>query len=272
MEKKEIIYHKIKSNIWYEESEPTNPYRAQEVYCHGYNVFTELIHELTWIQMLFLLFKGELPNETQLKLLEQLSVAIANPGVRDCSVHAAMCGGVGGSTPAASLMASLAVSAGQFNGAKEVSLIIQGWSKGFLELVAWKNYLKSLTEKKDEGDIWLKLDHIVGFDSYIQTMGKPTLRLLESSYYISKNCKSISDLKCSAIKFLKENASELEKEIKNGIAMTSVIAAILFDIGFNAKESEFIYLILRLPGAAVHAIEQENFGYKNFPFGNIEYK
>ena len=49
-----------------------------------------------------------------------LALALANPGPRDPMVHAAMCGGVGGSHAAASLIAALAVGAGQSGGAREV--------------------------------------------------------------------------------------------------------------------------------------------------------
>jgi citrate synthase len=31
-----------------------------------------------------------------------------------------------------------------------------------------------------------------------------------------------------------------------------------------------LHLLLRLPGAAVHALEQKDYGYKNFPFFQIE--
>jgi citrate synthase len=31
-----------------------------------------------------------------------------------------------------------------------------------------------------------------------------------------------------------------------------------------------LYLLLRLPGAAVHALEQRDGGYKNFPFFSVE--
>jgi citrate synthase len=31
-----------------------------------------------------------------------------------------------------------------------------------------------------------------------------------------------------------------------------------------------IHLLLRLPGAAMHALEQRPLGYKKFPFGTVE--
>src|SRR6185369_13567014 len=103
----------IRTRIWLEEPEPDNPFATKAAYCHGYDVYGGMLGKARWVEMLFLLFRGEAPTSTQSELLETLAVALANPGPRDSSVHAAMCGGVGGSTAASCLIAALAVGAGQ---------------------------------------------------------------------------------------------------------------------------------------------------------------
>ncbi|MGC2166803.1 MAG: hypothetical protein WA632_12425, partial [Gallionella sp.] len=102
----------IHTRIWQEEAEPDNAFAAASCHCHGYDVFGELLGKASWIEYLFLLFRGEAPTVQQAKLLEGLAIALANPGPRDASIHAAMCGGVGGSTSASCLTAALAVGAG----------------------------------------------------------------------------------------------------------------------------------------------------------------
>jgi len=54
--------------------------------------------------------------------------------------------------------------------------------------------------------------------------------------------------------------------------VSGIAAAALYDLGFNDHQATMLYLILRLPGAAVHAIEQRGMGWKKFPFyaDNIE--
>jgi citrate synthase len=52
--------------------------------------------------------------------------------------------------------------------------------------------------------------------------------------------------------------------------MTSVAAAAYHDLGFSAEQAEALHLLLRLPGAAAHALEQQGKGYRNFPFYSVE--
>jgi citrate synthase len=48
--------------------------------------------------------------------------------------------------------------------------------------------------------------------------------------------------------------------------MTGVAAAVLIDLGFSPRQGEMLYLLLRLPGAAAHALEQMDQGWRRYPF------
>src|SRR5690606_10678159 len=137
MSKRQVYY----SNFWEEVAEDDNPFATKEAYCHGYNVYGEILQKAAWFEYLYVLFKGEKPTPAQAKLLEKLAIALANPGPREASVRAAMNGGVGGSTHAASLMAALAVGAGQYGGAQEVSVCVTNWQKNGCDYEAWKSSL-----------------------------------------------------------------------------------------------------------------------------------
>jgi citrate synthase len=50
------------------------------------------------------------------------------------------------------------------------------------------------------------------------------------------------------------------------LAMTGVAAAALIDLAFSPEQGEMLYLLSRLPGAAVHALEQQEYGWRRFPF------
>ena len=52
--------------------------------------------------------------------------------------------------------------------------------------------------------------------------------------------------------------------------MTGVAAAALADLGFEAADGEMLFLLLRLPGAAAHALEQKGFGHKRFPWYEVD--
>jgi len=70
--------------------------------------------------------------------------------------------------------------------------------------------------------------------------------------------------------WLKNNLGALEAAAGHPLALSGVAAAAFSDLGFAAEQGEMLYLLLRLPGAAAHALEQRHIGYKKFPFGTVE--
>src|SRR6478735_4451550 len=131
----------MQSRIWLEEPEPNNAFACRAAYCHGYDVYGEMLGNAGFVDMLSLLFKGEAPSRAHAAALEILAVALANPGRRDASVHAAMCAGVGGSPAASALTAALAVGAGGAGGAREVFLAMEGWLGCDKALELWQSHL-----------------------------------------------------------------------------------------------------------------------------------
>ncbi len=252
----------FKSNIWQEEAEPNNPFAAKTCHCHGYDVYGDLLGKASWIEYVFLMFMGQRPTVSQTKIFECLAVAFANCGPRDSSVRAAMNGGVGGSTAAGSLMAALAVGAGQYGGAHEVFHGVNLWEQSGTDINIWQTNMEKILADKDV-DIWLPLEHAPGFDPNGVTCPTPVLQTLnELTQHQPKG----------ALSWLKENRLALEKIAASPLAMTGVAAAALFDLGFTAQQAEMLFLLFRLPGAAVHALEQQELGWKNFPFIGNEIK
>lgn len=251
-EQQEVVH----TRIWEELAEPCNPFVARTCYCSGYDVYGDLLRNASWIEYLFLLFTRERPTSAQARLLERLAIAIANPGPRDPSVHAAMSAGVGGSTHASSLMAALAVGAGQLGGAHEVALAMQYWQQLGASLCAWKVHLQQLPQD-ERADVWPGLEHPPGFDPNGVSCATPVQQALA---YLAR---------CSpgaALPWLYDHRLQLEAAAGCPLAMTGVAAAALTDLGFDAEQGEVLYLLLRLPGAAVHALEQRGHSWHRFPF------
>ena len=69
-----------------------------------------------------------------------------------------------------------------------------------------------------------------------------------------------------ALSWLQQHRVALEKITDCPLTTTGVAAAALIDLGFTPAQGEMLCLLLRLPGAAVHALEQEKYGWRNFPF------
>lgn len=250
----------ISTRIWDEDPEPDNPFAAARCRCHGYDVYGDLLGQASWVEYLYLLFRGEAPTPSQARLLEDLAVILANPGPRDASVHAAMAAGVGGSPSAASLMAALAVGAGGLGGAREVERVMRQFLEWGPDLATWRQKLPDYAET-DTGGIWPAAEHPPGFDPH--GAGCPT-PVRQSLAHLS----TLSEGAC--LPWLEHHRPALEALAGMPLAIGAVAAAALVDLGFGAAQGETLFLLLRLPGAAAHALEQRDSGYKKFPFFRIE--
>lgn len=247
----------LHSKIWYDEAEPDNAFASKNSYCHGYNVTQEILPNATWSQYMYLLFTGQRATEQQSQLLEKLAVAIANPGMRDLSIRSAMNAGVGGSTSASCLIAALGVGAGQYGGAREVFTLVQSWQQFGQDLSAWQRFLQDPNAADSHQTVWASYEHAPGFDPNGDQCPTTVLDVLDYLCTLAPE---------GALHWLQQNRLALEAVSSMPLAITGVIAAAFYDLQLGAKQSEMLYLLLRLPGAAVHAIEQEHYGWRNFPF------
>ena len=252
----------IRSHIWQEQPESDNPFAARIARCHGYDVYGDMLGKARWADMLYLLFRGDAPSEPAAQLLDALALALANPGPRDPSVHAAMCGGTGGSPAAASLMAALAVGAGSLLGGREILLAVQDWADCGNDLAAWHERLTNRPPGIGSS-AWPEPEHPPGFDPHgVST----TLVVMQALSCLAKFSPG------SNLRWLSEHRKELESAAGLPLSLAGVAAAAFADLGFNPDEAEILYLILRLPGAAAHALEQKKLGHKKFPFFQNEFE
>jgi citrate synthase len=253
----------ISSSIWLEEPEPSNAFACRAAYCHGYDVYGEMVGSARWVDMLYLLFKGEAPSRIQAATLEALAVALANPGPRDASVHAAMCAGVGGSPAAAALTAALAVGAGGAGGAREVFLAMQAWATCGKALEAWQKLWSDPASSHDVEpiSIWPAAEHPAGFDPLGVETPTPVKQVL------ARLARLDADSRCA---WLKECLEPMERAAGHPLSLVGVAAAAFADLDLLPEQGEMLFLLLRLPGAAAHALEQRESGHKRFPFYALE--
>jgi citrate synthase len=249
----------LQSRVWLEEPESDNPFAARAAYCHGYDVYGEMIGRSSWADMIHLLFRGEAPSPLARAALDILAVALANPGPRDPSVHAAMCGGVGGSAAAASLTAALAVGAGSLGGAREVALAMEAWRVCGRDLQAWRARWARPTS--EPASAWPPAEHPAGFDPHGVSTSTPVRQTLAQLAALDPSSRS---------SWLLEHLPTIEAAAGHPLALTGVAAAAFGDLEFSPESAEMLYLLLRLPGAAAHALEQASFGHKRFPWYEIE--
>jgi citrate synthase len=252
----------LQSRIWLEEPEPNNEFACRAAYCHGYDVYGQMLGSASWVDMLYLLFRGEAPSRSQADMLEVLAVALANPGPRDASVHAAMCAGVGGSPAAAALTAALAVGAGGAGGAREVYRAMQGWAACGKDLAAWKSHWTAPAPPPPEPiEVWPAAEHPAGFDPLGVDTPTPVTQVL------ARLATFDGDSSCA---WLRTHLSAMEQAAGHPLSLVGVAAAAFVDLGMLAEQGEMLFLLLRLPGAAAHALEQRLAGHKRFPFYELE--
>jgi citrate synthase len=250
------------SRIWLEEPEPNNAFACRAAYCNGYDVYGEMLGNAGWVDMLYLLFKGDAPSRSRAAALELLSVALANPGPRDASVHAAMCAGVGGSPAASVLMAALAVGAGGAGGAREVFRAMQAWAACGRDIEAWRSrWIQQAAPHTEPIDVWPAAEHPAGFDPLGVDTPTPVKQVL------ARLAQLDPDSSCA---WLQANLSSMEQAAGCPLGMVGVAAAAFADLGMVPEEGEMLFLLLRLPGAAAHALEQRAAGHKHFPFYELE--
>jgi citrate synthase len=170
-----------------------------------------------------------------------------------------MCGGVAGSSAAASLIAALGVGAGRYRGARDVFDAMTAWKACGTDAEKLAGHLSTLHQ--EEIDVWPQREHAPGFDPHGVSAATIVRQLLDVLARIGAT---------PALCWLRDHRQELEAAVGLPLDISGVAAAALFDLGFSPAEGEMLYLLLRLPGAAAHALEQEGNGFKRFPFYAVE--
>lgn len=248
------VYH---SDLWMEEPEDSNPFAAKRCYCSGYDVYGQILPNGSWFEYLLLLFYGERPTREAARLMEKLAMVLANPGPREASVRAAMNAGVAGTNHSSALMAALAVGAGQYGGAQEVAISVRLWRECGQDVLRWKERLFH-PDDDERADIWTPIEHAPGFDPNGENTPTPVCQALD--YLVDLAPVD------GALAWLQAYRQELENTVGYPLALSGVAAAAFVDLSLDEDQASMLYLILRLPGAAAHALEQKRMGWKKFPF------
>jgi citrate synthase len=245
------------SQIWLDEAQADDPFTAQASYCHGFDVFGQLIQKASYSDYILLMFSGEKPSAPHSNLFEVMAIALANLGPRDASNRAAMNAGVGGAPAASCLISSLAIGAGQTGGCRETYVLTQWFERLGTDTKLWKAQLKEPNSQRLREDIWDEFEHAPGFNPHGVSFPKTLYQLLEA-------LDSCGDF--PVIKWLIASRGEFEQELNVPMGLTFISAAVFYELGFNADQAEICALLLSLPGAAVHSLEAKNQGWRKFPF------
>ncbi|MEP1584989.1 MAG: citryl-CoA lyase, partial [Marinobacter sp.] len=171
----DYVYH---SNFWLEEPEESNPFAAKACYCHGYDVYGQVIAKASWFEYLLLMFKGDRPQSGEVALLEKLALVLANRGPKEASIRAAMNGGVAGTNHSSALMSAMAVGSGLYGGSQELEICMRLWRECEQDVERWKARLQA-PQEDERADIWPAIEHPPGFDPNGDNIPTTLLQSLE---------------------------------------------------------------------------------------------
>jgi citrate synthase len=244
---------RIATRIWQEEPDPENPYLALRCRCQGYDLF-DLMRECRFLDVLLLLFTGELPTKEQARLLELLMIALINPGPRHPASRAAMNAGAGRTDPAHILPISMSVLSGSHLGAHEVEMAMR-----FLRRHLRRQPGQTAERLIGESQRPLKGDwHIApGFGSRYGGID-PIPRHLASTLVEQPGHGP-------ALRWGAAFAEALVSE-SMGWLSTGVAAAVFLDLGCRPPAGAGLFQLLSAPGLLAHGIEMAGRPTTSLPF------
>ncbi len=240
------------TKIWDEEPDPENSYLARHCRCHGYDII-ELAQKRSFVDVLFLLFQGELPNPAQARLLETLMIVLINPGPRHPATRAAMNASVSKTNSAHLLPIALSVLSGTHLGAEEVVAAMR-----FLQKRSEENPLKVATELLEnpgppEGD-W----HIApGFGSRFGGIDPLPREAADLLIALPGHGKTLQ---------WGDNFAEEIGQMNLGWLSTGLAAAVFCDLGFHRLAGAGLFQLLCAPGLLAHGLELADKPITDMPF------
>ncbi len=233
------------TKIYLEQASDDNPYIASGAFCHGYDV-SELMAKRSFADVFYLLFRGELPRPEEVQILEQLMIALINPGPRHPATRAAMNAGIGKTDPAHILPIGAALLGGEHHGGGlvEESMRFLRKQQNTDAAVCAATHVESSTPTP-------------GFGAYYGGVD-----LLASKY-----AAQLAQLPGAGKALQWGNQLSCALEAKGmGWLMPGVAAAVLSDLGFQPKLGVCLYQLMGAPGLVAHGVELANKPITAMPF------
>lgn len=226
------------TGIWLEKAAEDNPYITTQAWCQGYDLL-ELMQHRSFVEVLFLLFSGELPDAKQLKLLESLMVGLMNPGPRHPATRAAMNAAVGKTNPLHILPIGLSIMGGNHLGAGNIEAAMQFFEQH--QASSPEQIFKQLAKSKTvDANITPGFGkRFGGRDQLTENIAQQLLKL---------------DAAGTALAWGQEFADQL-KPLGQGWLVTGLAAAVFSDLKFPAHLGGPLFQLISAPGLLAHAAE-----------------
>ncbi len=249
----ETFVDRVTTRIWEEEPSAENPYLAESLRCHGYNLI-ELAEKRSFADVLYLLFRGELPSKEQSQILQTLMIGLITPGPRHPATRAAMNTGIGKTDPLHILPISLMSLGGTVCDAGVVEDAIRFFRKHRRSSPADVASELLTQSSRPEHEDWMPApgfgSHYGSIDPYCHDLANTLLALPGAG---------------QALHWGAEFASVVsEKDL--GWLRAGLTAAVLSDLGFHPRTGGSLYQLFNAPGLLAQGIEMANKPITAMPF------
>lgn len=248
----ENFSEKILTRITKEECDAKNPFLAQKVFHHGYDVL-DLISNCSYSEVFFLLFRGELPKEREKILLEKLMIALINLGPRHPATRAALAAAVGKTEVAHILPISLSMLGGEYRGGGRIEESMRFFRKNFRKSV--QEFVENLKYQSNENQIWS--DGIAGIGALYCDIDPHAKNIAEHLTNFSEEGSALR-WGSALVEYTSEN--------DHGWLIEGIAAAVFSDLGFQPKAGVALFQLLCAPGLVAHGMEYANKPITSLPF------
>ncbi|HEY4694625.1 MAG TPA: citryl-CoA lyase [Candidatus Nanoarchaeia archaeon] len=203
----------------------------------GYNLLS-LIQKVNFTQAIFLVLRGELPNEREEKLLNAILVSAIDHGVGAPSTTVARITASSGVPSSTAIANGIAAIGENHGGAAEAAakMLQENINKSASEVVA---------------DYKERSKRVPGFGHKIYEVDPRTQTLIKIAEGTGFNGKYV--------KLSLEIEKELEKSSgkKLPLNIDGVTAALMSEMGFDYRLGKSLFIIARVAGLAAHVLEEQ---------------
>jgi citrate synthase len=217
-----------------------------KILVRGYPI-DQLMGKANFGQMVYLLFKGELPTQNQGRMIEAILTSSVDHGVTPPSVLSALTVTSTGAGLNSAIAAGILSISRFHGGAIEDCMYLL---KDTINLMAKENLDTSEAAKKIIINYRERGKKLSGFGHRLHTDDPRTTKLFKLAEEYSMSGKYVA-IALSIQNMLEENLGK-----KLPINVDGAIAAVLCEMNFDPKLANAFFMIARLPGMVAHIIEE----------------
>ena len=249
----QLFSERVATRIWDEQASADNPYLADSIRCHGFDLI-ELMRKRSFTDVFYLLFRGDLPTKEESRILETLMIGLINPGPRHSATRAAMNAGIGKTDSLHILPISMMILGG---GATDAGVIedsirfLRKQRRNNPSNVAKALLLESTQPQDCDWMLAPGFGSLYGsVDPYSRDLANTILSLPGAGDAIEWGAKFADELQHNNLGWLR----------------AGVAAAVFADLGFQPRAGGGLFQLLCSPGLLAHGLELANKPITAMPF------